>query len=75
MTAANDMEADLAQGEFTDEMQAAFQRAMEYSELCCPLCWVREGQKSELMVLPQSESTESYQCDVCGFDEELEKPD
>lgn len=58
-------------GEFTEDLQAAFERAMDFSQLICPSCWIKENQTLTLSTLNKSDTTESYCCEKCGFDEEL----
>ena len=70
---ADDMCIDNTGGEFTDDMQSAFQRAMDFSELICPICWVKNNKALKLNISDKSESTQAYECTVCGFNEELEK--
>lgn len=70
-----DMVVDKTGHEFTEELQAAFERAMDFSELICPACWVKDNQTSSLIATSKSDSTESYHCEKCGFDEELAKVD
>jgi len=62
-------------GEFTEELQAAFERAMDFSKMICPSCWVKNNQTSRLTATSKSETTESYRCEKCEFDEELAKED
>jgi predicted RNA-binding Zn-ribbon protein involved in translation (DUF1610 family) len=68
---AEDMVVEQADDVFTEELQNAFSRAMDFSKLICPACWVKENQSSTLNTTNQSDSTESYSCEKCGFDEEL----
>ena len=75
MIAASDLEMDKTGGEFTEELQGAFQRAMEFSEMICPVCFVKDNQSTTLSVSDKSDSTEAYACGTCGFNEELEKGD
>ncbi|MBL1141200.1 MAG: hypothetical protein HND53_04130 [Proteobacteria bacterium] len=70
---ADDMVIDKTGHEFTEEMQGAFERAMDFSELICPACWVKDNQTSSLTTTSKSESTELYHCEKCGFEEELAK--
>jgi hypothetical protein len=72
---ADDMVVDKTGHEFTEDLQDAFQRAMEFSELICPACWVKEKQTSSLSVTDNSDSTASYSCEKCDFNEELAKDD
>jgi hypothetical protein len=72
---AEDMVVDKTGHEFTEELQSAFERAMDFSELICPACWVKDSQTSSLSATIKSDSTESYRCEKCGFDEELAKAD
>ncbi len=72
---AEDMVVDKTGHEFTEELQAAFERAMDFSKLICPACWVKNSQTSILSVKSKSDTTESYCCGKCGFDEELAKAD
>jgi len=69
---ADDMLVDNS-GEFNDELEAIFERAMDFSKLICPACWVKDGQSSALTINSKSDTTESYNCEKCGFDEELTK--
>lgn len=68
---AEDMIVDKTGHEFTDELQAAYERAMNYSKLICPACWVQDNQTSILNTASKSDSMESYACEKCDFDEEL----
>jgi hypothetical protein len=70
---ADDLVVDKTGHEFTEDMQAAFERAMDFSEIVCPACWVKDNLNSSLNVTGKSESTESYSCEKCDFDEELAK--
>ena len=70
---ADDMHIDNTGGEFSEEVQSAFQRAMDFSELICPVCWVKDNHVSTLDVSEKSGSTSIYECSKCGFNEELEK--
>ena len=70
---ADDMHIDETGGEFTDDVQSAFERAMDFSQLICPVCWVKNNEASSLLVSDKSESTQLYECQQCGFNEELEK--
>ena len=70
---ADDMHIDVTGGEFTEEVQSAYQRAMEFSELICPVCWVKDNKASTLNISGKSDSTALYECSICGFNEELEK--
>jgi len=71
---AEDMLVDNG-GEFTEELQASFERAMDFSQLICPACWVKDNQSSTLTTASKSETTDSYRCEKCEFDEELAKGD
>lgn len=73
MVTADDMAVDNASDEFTEELQAAFERAMDFSKVICPVCWVKNNESSALNTQTKSETTESYCCGKCGFDEEFEK--
>lgn len=68
---AEDMITDKTDSEFTQDLQDAFTRAINFSKLICPACWVKEKQSSELNAASKSDSTESYSCEKCDFDEEL----
>lgn len=70
---ADDMHIDKTRGEFTDEIQAAFQRALNFAEIICPICWVKDNASYNLNVFRRSNTTESYKCGECAFNEELEK--
>lgn len=70
---AEDMVIDKTGYEFTEELQGAFERAMDFSELICPACWVKNSESSTLNTESKSDTTESYKCEKCGFDEELSK--
>jgi predicted RNA-binding Zn-ribbon protein involved in translation (DUF1610 family) len=71
--AADDMAIDKTGHDFTEDLQAAFQRAMDFSQLICPACWVKDNETSSLNISNSSDTTESYRCDKCGFNEELAK--
>ncbi len=73
MVTADDMVVDNTGDEFTEDLQAAFERAMDFSKLICPVCWVKQSESSLLNTESKSDTTESYKCEKCGFDEELEK--
>ena len=75
MITADDMVVDKTGHEFTEDLQAAFERAMDFSKLICPVCWVKDNESSELSATSKSDTMESYSCGKCGFDEELEKDD
>jgi transposase-like protein len=72
---AEDMLMEKTGNEFTEELQAAFERGMNFSKLICPACWVKNNQSSELNTVAKSDSFDSYSCEKCGFDEELAKAD
>ncbi len=73
MVTADDMVVDNAGDEFTADLQAAFERAMDFSGVICPVCWVKNNESSPLNRENKSETSESYRCEKCAFDEELEK--
>lgn len=70
---AEDMVVDKTGHEFTEELQGAFTRAMDFSKLICPACWVKDNESSALNTESKSDTTESYRCKKCDFEEELEK--
>ncbi len=70
---ADDMQIDKTGHEFTDDIQLAFQRAMDFAQVICPVCWVKNNESSSLNVSNKSDTIESYECGSCGFNEELEK--
>ncbi|MEM6998971.1 MAG: hypothetical protein AAF419_03925 [Pseudomonadota bacterium] len=72
---ADDLIIANGEGEFTEELQAAFERAIEFKEIICPECWVKDNQSIVLTITDISDSTESYCCAKCDFDEELSKGD
>ena len=72
---ADDLIVANGEGEFTEELQAAFERAIGFSEIICPSCWVKDNQTSTLIVTDKSDTSESYSCESCDFDEELSKGD
>jgi hypothetical protein len=73
MITADDMVVDKTGHEFTEELQAAFERAMEFSKIICPVCWVKNNESSELNTAGKSDSAEIYKCEKCDFEEELDK--
>jgi hypothetical protein len=75
MITADDMVVDKTGHEFTEDLQAAFERAMDFSKLICPVCWVKNDESSTLIIENKSDTTESYSCEKCDFNEELEKAD
>lgn len=72
---ADDLIVANGEGEFTQELQAAFERAIDFSEIICPSCWVKDNQSSTLTTTTKSDTTASYSCEKCDFDEELTKQD
>ena len=68
---AEDLIVDKTGSEFTQDLQDAFTRAMDFSKLICPACCVKENQSIVLNTESKSNSTESYACEKCDFDEEL----
>jgi transposase-like protein len=70
---ADDMVVEKTDHEFTEELQAAYQRAMDFSEVICPACWVKNNETSALGATSNSDTMESYRCEKCGFEEELAK--
>jgi len=72
---AEDMVVDNTGGEFTEELQDAFKRAMDFSKLICPACWVKDSESSTLKIESKSDALESYKCEKCDFNEALTKAD
>ncbi len=70
---AEDMLVDKDENEFTEDLQNAFSRAMDFSQLICPICWVKDNEASSLKATSTSDSLESYACEKCDFEEELAK--
>ena len=75
MITADDMVVEKTDHEFTEELQAAFERVMDFSKLICPVCWVKDSVSSALNTESKSDSNDAYQCETCGFTEELQKDD
>ena len=69
---ANRMKVDAEKGE--ESVQKAYERVKSFEGVICPVCWVKDECKSELVTEAKASEANAYKCAKCGFNSVLPKP-